>query len=70
MNAQRKIIQPIKQNASYGRGKPDIYMRIEKEREKLKNIEKLTKRNELKIIYKYWILLKRYYLFKKIGANF
>ena len=69
MNVQRKIIQPIKQNVSYGRGKPDIYMRIEKEREKLKNIEKLTKRNELKIIYKYWILLKRYYLFKKMIKN-
>ena len=66
MNVQRKIIQPIKQTIPYGYNKPDIYVRIEKEREKQKKIKKLTRSSELKIIYKYWILLKRHYLFKKM----
>ena len=71
MNVHKVITQPIKQNITYGQGqgKPDIYIRIEKEREKLKNIKKLTRRNELKIIYKYWTLLKRYFLFKKMVKN-
>ena len=71
MNVHKAITQPIKQNIAYGQvqGKPDIYMRIEKERERLKNIKKLTRRNELKIIYKYWTVLKRYYLFKKMVKN-
>ena len=66
MNAQKKIIfQPKKQNIIYGYNKPDIYLRVEKERERQKKIKKFTRKNELKIIYKYWILLKRHYLFKK-----
>ena len=71
MNVHNAITQPIKQNIAYGQGpgKPDIYMRIEKERERLKNIKKLTRQNELKIIYKYWVLLKRYFLFKKMVKN-
>ena len=50
MNVQRKIIQPIKQTIPYGYNKPDIYVRIEKEREKQKKIKKLTRSSELKII--------------------
>ena len=67
MNAQKKIIfQPKKQNITYGYNKPDIYLRVEKERERQKKIKKFTRKNELKIIYKYWILLKRHYLFKQM----
>ena len=66
MNAQKKAIQPVKRIISYGQGKPDIYVRIDKERDRLKNIKKFTRQNELKIIYKYWSVLKRNYLYKKM----
>jgi hypothetical protein len=69
MNVQKKKVQQSRQVASYGPGRPDIYNRVEKERERLKNVEILTRRNELKIIYKYWVFLKRYYLFKKMIKN-
>ena len=69
MNIQKRVIQPIRQNMSYGLGKPDIYTRIDKEREKLKNIKIFTRQNELKIIYKYWVILKRNFLFKKMVKN-
>ena len=69
MNVQRKKVQQIRQNVSYGPGRPDMYARVEKERERLKNIESVTRRNELKIMYKYWTFLKRYYLFKKMIKN-
>ena len=51
MNIQKKVIQPIKQNNSYGLGNPDIYIRIDKEREKLKNIKIFIRQKGLKIIY-------------------
>ena len=41
-------------------------MRIDKERERLKNIKNFTRQSELKIIYKYWAFLKRHYLFQKM----
>ena len=65
MNVPKKYIKPMKQAIPYG-GKQDIYIRIEVERERIKNIKKLTKKNELKLIYKYWILLKRFFLYKKL----
>ena len=65
MNVPKNYIKPMKQTISYT-GKPDIYMRIEHEREKIKNIKKLTKKNELKLIYKYFNLLKRFFLYKKL----
>ena len=65
MNVPKKYIKPMKQTIPYG-GKQDIYIRIEVERERIKNIKKLTKKNELKLIYKYWILLKRFFLYKKL----
>jgi hypothetical protein len=65
MDVPKKYIKPMKQTIPYG-GKQDIYIRIEVERERIKNIKKLTKKNELKLIYKYWILLKRFFLYKKL----
>ena len=36
MNVQKKKVQPVKKPMPYGLGeKPDIYMRIDKERERL-----------------------------------
>ncbi len=71
MNVQKKVIQPVKQTMAYGpiSGKPDIYMRIDKERERLRNIKKFTRQSELKIIYKYWLILKRHFMFKKMVKN-
>ena len=67
MNVQKKRVQPVKKVISYGLGeKPDIYMRIDKERERLKNIKNFTRQSELKIIYKYWTFLKRHYLFQRM----
>ena len=69
MNLPKKYIRPIPvpQNVPlpYG-GKQDIYMRIELERERIKKIKKLTRKNELKLIYKYWKILKRFFLYKKL----
>ena len=65
MKVPEKYIKPMKQVIPYGK-KPDIYMRIEIEREKIKNIRLLTKKNELKLIYKYWLILKRFFMFKKL----
>ena len=68
MNVPKNYIKPMKQTISYT-GKPDIYMRIEHEREKIKNIKKLTKKNELKLIYKYFNLLKRFFLYRKLAKR-
>ena len=68
MNVSKNYIKPMKQTISYS-SKPDIYMRIEHEREKIKNIKKLTRKNELKLIYKYWNLLKRFFLYKKLAKR-
>ena len=68
MNLQKKYLIPNKQNVSlihYG-GKQDIYMRIELERERIKKIKKLTRKNELKLIFKYYQILKRFFLYKKL----
>ena len=69
MNIPKKYIKPIpmQQNIPlpYG-GKQDIYMRIELERERIKKIKNLTRKNELKLIYKYWKILKRFFLYKKL----
>ena len=67
MNKQKKYIRPIPkpQTISYF-GKQDIYMRVELERERIKNIKKLTRKNELKLIYKYWQILKRFFLYKRL----
>ena len=68
MNVPKKYIKPTKQNIpniTYG-AKQDIYVRIELERERIKNIKKLTRKNELKLIYKYWTILKRFFLYKKL----
>ena len=67
MNKQKKYIRPIPkpQTISYF-GKQDIYMRVELERERIKNIKNLTRKNELKLIYKYWQILKRFFLYKRL----
>ena len=67
MNMQKKYIKaiPKPQTNSYI-GKQDIYMRIELERERIKNIKKLTRKNELKLIYKYWQILRRFFLYKRL----
>ena len=56
----------MKQTISYYSGKQDIYLRAELEREKNKNIKKLTRKNELKLINKYWQSLKRFFWYKKL----
>ena len=56
----------MKQTISYYGGKQDIYLRAELEREKNKNIKKLTRKNELKLINKYWQSLKRFFWYKKL----
>ena len=56
----------MKQTISYYGGKQDIYIRAELEREKNKNIKKLTRKNELKLINKYWQSLKRFFWYKKL----
>ena len=67
MNVQKTYIKPMKQTiSSYYGGKQDIYVRVELEREKNKNIKKLTKKNELKLINKYWQILKRFFLYKRL----
>ena len=67
MNMQKKYIKaiPKPQTNSYI-GKQDIYMRIELERERIKNIKKLTRKNELKLIYKYWQILRRFFWYKRL----
>ena len=66
MNVQKTYIKPMKQTISYYGGKQDIYLRAELEREKNKNIKKLTRKNELKLINKYWQSLKRFFWYKKL----
>ena len=66
MNVQKTYIKPMKQTISYYGGKQDIYIRAELEREKNKNIKKLTRKNELKLINKYWQSLKRFFWYKKL----
>ena len=67
MNVQKTYIKPMKQTiSSYYGGKQDIYIRAEREREKNKNIKKLTRKNELKLINKYWIILKRFFWYKRL----
>ena len=66
MNVQKTYIKPMKQTISYYGGKQDIYLRAELEREKNKNIKKLTRKNELKLINKYWQNLKRFFWYKKL----
>ena len=67
MNVQKTYIKPMKQTiSSYYSGKQDIYVRVELEREKNKNIKKLTRKNELKLINKYWQILKRFFLYKRL----
>ena len=66
MNVQKTYIKPVKQTISYYGGKQDIYIRAELEREKNKNIKKLTRKNELKLINKYWQSLKRFFWYKKL----
>ena len=66
MNVQKTYIKPVKQTISYYGGKQDIYLRAELEREKNKNIKKLTRKNELKLINKYWQSLKRFFWYKKL----
>ena len=66
MNVQKTYIKPMKQTISYYGGKQDIYIRAELEREKNKNIKKLTRKNELKLINKYWQNLKRFFWYKKL----
>ena len=67
MNMQKKYIKaiPKPQTISYI-GKQDIYMRIELERERIKNIKKLTRKNELKLVYKYWQILRRFFWYKRL----
>jgi len=69
MNIPKKYTKPIPVQQTiplpYG-GKQDIYMRIELERERIKKIKNLTRKNELKLIYKYWKILKRFFLYKKL----
>ena len=65
MNVPQKYIKPMKQTIYYDR-KPDIYMRIEIEKERIKNIRLLTKKNDLKLIYKYWLILKRFLMYKRM----
>ena len=50
MNVPKNYIKPMKQTISYT-GKPDIYMRIEHEREKIKNVKAASVSNFLFIIY-------------------
>ena len=69
MNVQKKYIRPISMQQTIPlpySGKQDIYMRIELERERIKNIKKLTRKNELKLIYKYFQILKRFFSYKKL----
>ena len=66
MNVQKTYIKPMKQTISYYGGKQDIYIRAELEREKNRNIKKLTRKNELKLINKYWQSLKRFFWYKKL----
>ena len=72
MNVQKRLIQPMNQkmsHKSYESGMPNMYIRVEKEKERLKKIKKFTKKSELKIINKYWILLKRFYSYRKFIKN-
>ena len=69
MNIPKKYIRPIPMQQTISlpySGKQDIYKRIELEKERIKNIKKLTKKNELKLIYKYFQILKRFFLYKKL----
>ena len=69
MNIPKKYIRPIPMQQTISlpySGKQDIYKRIELEKERIKNIKKLTRKNELKLIYKYFQILKRFFLYKKL----